>query len=271
MSGSNAYAHGHSDLTIKAHAQRNVETCAKFVIPYLANGTSVLDLGCGPGSITADFAKRVGPRGRAVGIDRSQSVVDVAKQTWHDSNVEFVVGDITSLPFEDDSFDIVYAHQVFVHLSAETQERAFAEARRVCKPGGIVALREAQLDNDTLMYPIDPLLIGLVKVILQRAVSSGAYAQAASHLPAMAERVGFSAADIERNVTLETHGTPEARTTYADIWAGRSGEESLVKYALEHELMTWEELESLPDRWRRWRDTPHAWLSIVQLEMIFRK
>lgn len=267
---SNAYAHGHSEATIKAHNQRNADTCARFLLPYLNDGTSVLDLGCGPGSITADFAQRVG-NGKVVGIDRGETAIESARATHKRPNLEYVVGDITELPFPDDTFDIVYAHQVFVHLSPETQERALKEARRVCKPGGIVGLREAQIDHDTLMYPIDPIIIKLVDTIRHRAVSSGAYDQAASHMPEIAERVGFQPDAIQRNISLETYGSIETRASYAQIWTVRGAEKPLVDYAVGNGLLTQEEMASLPDRLQKWRDTPHAWLAIVQLEMIFRK
>lgn len=267
---SNAYAHGHSEATIKAHSQRNVDTCARFLLPYLKDGTSVLDLGCGPGSITADFAQRVG-NGKVVGIDRGETAIESARAAHQRSSLEFVVGDITELPLPDETFDIVYAHQVFVHLSPETQELALREARRVCKQGGIIGLREAQIDHETLMYPIDPIIVKLIDTIRHRAVSSGAYAQAASHMPEIAEKVGFRADAIQRNLSLETYGSEETRASFAQIWAVRGAEKPLVEYAVGHGLLTQEELASLPDRLSQWRDTPHAWLAILQLEMIFRK
>lgn len=270
MASSNAYAHGHSEGTIKAHAQRNVDTCAGFIVPYLTDGISVLDLGCGPGSITADFASRVG-NGRVVGIDRGEAAIQVARDTHTHANLEFVVGDITDLPFENETFDIVYAHQVFVHLSAETQEHALREARRVCKSGGMIALREAQIDNDTLMYPIDTSITKLIDVIRHRAVSSGAYAQSASHLPEIAEKIGYTAQNIERKILLDAHDTAEARAAFAESWIVRASEKPLMQYAMDNSLMDEAELASVPERLKRWRDTPYAWLAIVQLEMTFRK
>jgi len=72
------YQHGHHASVVSNHAKRTAETDAAFLLPELRPGMRLLDVGCGPGSITAGLARRVAP-GETVGIDASESVIDTAR------------------------------------------------------------------------------------------------------------------------------------------------------------------------------------------------
>src|SRR5690606_33807663 len=72
-----AYTHGHHESVLRSHRWRTAENSAAYLLPHLAPGTSVLDVGSGPGTITADLAARVAP-GRVVGVDASADVVSDA-------------------------------------------------------------------------------------------------------------------------------------------------------------------------------------------------
>ena len=79
----------------------------------------LLDVGCGPASITADLAELVAP-GRVVALDSSPSAIEAARATLAArgllGGVELAVGDAFALPFEDGAFDVVHAHQVLQHV-----------------------------------------------------------------------------------------------------------------------------------------------------------
>src|SRR5262249_35850523 len=68
------YTHGHHESVLRSHTWRTVENSAAYLAPRLVPNTSVLDVGCGPGNITADIAARVEP-GRVIGIDASEEIV----------------------------------------------------------------------------------------------------------------------------------------------------------------------------------------------------
>ena len=72
------YTHGHDESVLRSHKWRTLDNSAAYLAPHLASGTSVLDLGCGPGTITADIGRRVAP-GRVVGIDASAAVIEEAR------------------------------------------------------------------------------------------------------------------------------------------------------------------------------------------------
>src|SRR5215467_10127515 len=110
------YTHGHHESVLRSHKWRTVDNSAAYLATHLTSGTSVLDLGCGPGTITADIGRRVAP-GRVLGVDASADVIEEARRDARaGSNVEFAVGDVYTLEIDDHTFDVVHAHQVLQHL-----------------------------------------------------------------------------------------------------------------------------------------------------------
>lgn len=103
---------------------------------YLSSNGKVLDAGCGSGRDTALFQKL----GFAVvGIDITANLIVEAKRSY--PGVDFQVGDLLSLDFDDSTFDGVWAHASLVHFETEEQtDRAFSEVVRVLKPNGILHL-----------------------------------------------------------------------------------------------------------------------------------
>lgn len=135
------YSHGHHPSVLAAHAARTVATSAAYLEPLLEAGMDVLDVGCGPGSITAEFAGIVAP-GSVIGIDSSPDVVARAVELYEDvANLEFRTGNVYDLDAADESFDVVHAHQLLQHLADPVA--ALREMRRVLRPDGVVAVREA--------------------------------------------------------------------------------------------------------------------------------
>jgi ubiquinone/menaquinone biosynthesis C-methylase UbiE len=138
------YTPGYSAPMIQFMAQRTAESHASFFLPYLKPGWSLLDAGCGPGTITLGLAQRVKP-GHVVGIDAEdvqfgQTCATVQREGL---NIEFRKGSVYQLPFEDRQFDAVFSHALLEHLS--DPPAAIAEFRRVLKPGGLIGLRAGDL------------------------------------------------------------------------------------------------------------------------------
>jgi SAM-dependent methyltransferase len=105
----------------------------------LGPGDGVLDLACGPGNFTREFARLVGPAGLAVGFDSSPTMLARAvRETPEDGNVAYVRGDATALPFRDGSFDAVCCFAA-LHLF-DAPFAALDEMARVLTRGGRVAL-----------------------------------------------------------------------------------------------------------------------------------
>jgi len=111
--------------------RRTVERAA------IREGESVLDVGCGTGSLTL-AAKRGAGGGDVRGIDASPEMIEVARQkaAKRGADVEFNVALIEDLPFPDGSFDVVLSSLMLHHLPDDLKRKGFAEIHRVLKPGG---------------------------------------------------------------------------------------------------------------------------------------
>ena len=120
MTSSDTYTHGHHDSVMRSHRWRTAENSAAYLLSSLQSGMSVLDVGCGPGTITADLARRVAP-GSVLGIDREEAPLVEARETGSGlSNLRFAQGDVNSLEVERDSLDIVHAPVSYTHLTLPT-------------------------------------------------------------------------------------------------------------------------------------------------------
>ncbi len=149
------YTHGHHESVLRSHRWRTVENSAAYAASFFTAGSSVLDVGCGPGTITLDIAGRVTP-GRVLGVDASADVIEQARaDAVGVENVEFAAGDIYALDLADALFDVVHAHQVLQHVPDPVG--ALREMRRACKPDGVVVARDGDYSAFT-WYPADPTL-----------------------------------------------------------------------------------------------------------------
>jgi SAM-dependent methyltransferase len=152
----------HQRMTARTAADK-----ASFLLPYLRPGVSLLDCGCGPGSITVDLADLVAP-GEVVGIDIAAVQVERATALAAErgvGNVRFQVGSVYELPFPDAYFDVVFSCYMVEHLREPLN--ALREMRRVLRSGGIAAVRDGDYEVG-LWEPSTPLLRDL-QALFQRA------------------------------------------------------------------------------------------------------
>ncbi len=117
-------------------------------VAELRSGETVLDLGSGGGIDVLLSARRVGPTGRAIGVDMTDEMLDLARRNAaeaHIDNVEFVKGTIESLPLPDASVDVVISNCV-INLAAD-KRATLAEIARVLRPGGRVGVSDIVADD----------------------------------------------------------------------------------------------------------------------------
>ncbi|WP_454295490.1 methyltransferase domain-containing protein [Salana multivorans] len=265
------YTHGHSDAVLRSHAWRTVENSAEYLIDDLAPGLDVLDVGCGPGTITVDLARRVSPGGRAVGIDTSYEVLMKASELAAVSGIDNVIfepADVMALPFASNSFDIVHAHQVLQHL--QDPVGALREMVRVLRSGGVLAVRDA--DYGAMAW--FPELAGLEewRQLYDRvARASGGQPDAGRRLLAWVLAAGFEAGDVDVTASTWCFADRDSREWWASTWADRVRSSGVAERALALGLATREELDELAEVWIEWGAQDSALFLVPHTEVRARK
>ena len=259
------YSHGHHSSVTSAHATRRASDSAGYLLEFLSSGMDLLDVGCGPGSITADFAALLDP-GRVIGMDRSEDVVAMAERTYAGvGNLSFRTGNVYDLDLEDESVDVVHAHQVLQHLTDPVA--ALREMQRVARPGGIIAVRDADF-HAMAWYPPSAELDEWMETYQQLARSNRAEPDAGRHLLAWAHEAGLT--DVEASSSNWLYATEERRRWHADAWAERVLSSGFAAQTLERGLADRPARERMAAGWRRWGESPDGWFLIPCGELIIR-
>jgi SAM-dependent methyltransferase len=262
-----SYTHGHHESVLRSHQRRTAEDSAGYLLPHLKAGLSVLDVGCGPGTITADLAVRVAP-GSVTAVDQFADVLNVARaeaQQRNLSNISFVTSDVHRLDIPDDAFDVVHAHQVLQHVADPVQ--ALREMRRVCVPGGIVAARDADYSG-FIWFPRLPALDFWRDIYQLAARTNGGEPDAGRRLLSWALEAGFD--DITPMGSLWCYATPETREWWGGMWADRIRHSGVAHEMLRLGLASTAQLEEIAAAWRAWATAPDGWLAIPHGEIICR-
>ena len=138
----NNYAMSYSNIFMELLERRSAPQNAAHLLPHLWPGMTLLDLGCGPGSITTGLAKAVHP-GRTHGVDLNEEQLGLARRRAQElglKNLEFHQSNALRLPFPDHHFDAVHCHGFLMHSPCIKEQ--LTEILRVLKPRGILASRD---------------------------------------------------------------------------------------------------------------------------------
>lgn len=276
------YTQGYSEATLTSHASRTIESDASFLIPHLRATDHILDVGCGPGTITVGFAA-IATGGSVTGIDISEQVLEVARETDQKARMKsqdtahplapitFQKADLLAgLPFADDTFDVVFNSQLFPHLPThDMRARALGEMRRVLKPGGIMASRDAaELHFYPRAYDLDRLWAG-------KSAKAYGHGKADAHLPggempALFREVGFDAAAGRVKVGAGTtvHSGREARDWYVAAGVGKLAPGEPFRESWRRVGITDEEIEEASEALKKWGKDDDAWYVALQAEIL---
>lgn len=258
------YTHGHHESVLKSHTWRTIDNSAAYLAPHLSPGASLLDVGCGPGTITVEFADRLAP-GRVIGLDAAAEVIARADSEFQRDNLAFVTGDAYALPFDDDSFDIAHAHQTLQHVADPV--RMLREMRRVVKPGGIVAVRDVDYAA-TIWFPLLPALTEWLDLYERVHRSNGGEPDAGRRLKAWALEAGF--AEVTTTASVWNFSNETDRQWWGGMWEARVLQSAFAGDALGKGLATQEQLDRISAGWREWADSDTGWLAMVHGEVIAR-
>ncbi|GAC77542.1 SAM-dependent methyltransferases [Moesziomyces antarcticus T-34] len=284
MSTNNSsYTQGYSEAVLRSHASRTAETSAAFLLPHLKSDAKILDVGCGPGTITTSLAGYV-PEGSIVGTDYSEDVVAQAQKRLErlrdESNSEaqrlaadrcrFEVASVFELPFADESFDVVYCHQMLLHLPKPVD--ALKEMRRVCKRGGIVAAREADFTTSVLFPSTETFDLWLsTAAAIYRSI--GSEPDAGRRLVRWALDAGYEAGP--EHITFSSSnqafgGQPHAEF-WGKMWAERIAAESWQQQALSTGKVVQDQIQRMQQDWLTWSAAPDGTFVMVCGEVLLRK
>lgn len=260
-----AYLQGHDESVLRSHRWRTAENSCGYLLPHLRPGQRVLDLGCGPGTITEDLARLVGPEGEVVGVDSSTDVIEQARRDSRATNVSYDVKDISALDLADSSFDLVHAHQVLQHL--EDPVGALREMARVAAPGGLVAVRDADYAAMT-WYPAFDALDRWLALYRTLARNQGAEPDAGRRLLGWANEAGLPGAVASASAWC--FATREDREWWGGMQADRTLQSRIATLASEKGLADDDELEAIAAAWREWAGADDAWFAVLHGELLWR-
>jgi ubiquinone/menaquinone biosynthesis C-methylase UbiE len=255
MSGNiGRYTYGHVEAVLRSHKWRTLENSARYMTEYLKPQSHVLDIGCGPGSITAELAQRCA---NVFGVDAAEGVVKVARNTYPLSshpNLQFLTGNASALPFPDSSFDVVHAHQTIHHVN--DQVAVLSEMRRVCVPGGLVAIRDADYAT-SVWEPHSDALSSFAAQLADLVSFNGGDPRAAVKLSDYAVAAGFAVKDIKCSSSEWRFDTASEREWWGELWVDRvlNGPKAEQMRALG---TSDEEIDAIVDALKTWSQNPEA-------------
>jgi len=256
------YSAGYGALVLKALAERDLQVEGAFFLPHLKPGMSLLDCGCGPGALTVQLAAIVAP-GLVVGLDRHGDQHDIGRKQAADAglaNVSFREGSIYELPFDDDTFDAVFAHAVLYHLG--DPGAALREMHRVLKPGGVVGIRDSDLGGD-VRAPTNEMLERGFDLIQRVLRYNGGQSEFGREHRRMLRVAGFER--ITASASYDHFGVQERTQGFSDYWCYFLDElhRDLV---LSEGWSTEDEIAAHLDAFRAWGRDPDAFFARCRCE-----
>jgi ubiquinone/menaquinone biosynthesis C-methylase UbiE len=259
------YTHGHHEAVLRSHRWRTATNSAAYLLPHLEPSMQLLDIGAGPGTITADLAGLVDTVSSTEINDEALALSREHIASRGLTNVTFDVQDVHRLTYPDSSFDVVHAHQVLQHVADRVG--ALTEMRRVTKPGGIVAARDSDFAA-LAWYPLLPELDDWRQLYRRVARANGGEPDAGRHLAAWARQAGFK--QIEATSSTWCFATPEDSQWWGGLWADRMTESAIARQVVDSGLATIEDLTRIAEGWRTWAQHDDAWFSVLHGEVLCR-
>ncbi|KAB1660367.1 class I SAM-dependent methyltransferase [Pseudoclavibacter chungangensis] len=262
------FSQGHHESVLASHGVRTAQDSAAYLLPSLRPGMRVLDVGCGPGTITLDLAALVGSTGLVVGIEPSEAPLGVARRNAEDrgdARTRFEVGDVFALDEALGRFDVVHAHQVLQHVGDPVAAlRAMAAAT---VPGGLVAARDVDYGSVSI-FPELPELGRWLALYRAVARALGTEPDAGRRMRAWAEAAGFEGATVTASVWA--FADPSSRAWWGGMWSRRILESDIARHAVELGLADRPELEAISRAWSTWASSPDGWIALTHGEVLAR-
>jgi ubiquinone/menaquinone biosynthesis C-methylase UbiE len=244
---------------------RTAQRQAAFFLPHLRPGMSLLDCGCGAGSITIDLARQVAP-GPVLGIDLDAGQIEQARALAAEqgvTNVQFESGNVYALPLADAAVDAVFSNALLDHLRAPLD--ALREMKRVLKAGGVAGVRSADRDG-YLLAPPDPLIEKWVAWHEQLKADQGIRVRLAKNLRALLRTAGF--VRVEASASYDVYGAAERVALLGNTMAALTREGWYADQIVNLGWADQAELEAIARTWQRWGESPDAFMAMAFCEAV---
>ncbi|KAJ5549375.1 hypothetical protein N7513_006609 [Penicillium frequentans] len=272
------YKQGYSSQTVSTQQTRTAESEAAFILPYIKKTHSILDVGCGPGTITAGFVKYAS-EGRTLGIDISADVLERARIVANDlgipkdgpGSIAFEEGNILEgLAYADNTFDIIFCAHTFGYMPPpDMPVKALTEMRRLLKPGGILATRDT-VDQHfySRSVDLDRLWVGNFRRAVLKGDTEADLSPAV--MPALFRLAGFDAdgGKVRIGTGSSVFSGPDTRQ-----WLARRAQSQLQPGDPLHKSwleagIAQEEIDETAQASKKWAETEDAWYAALQCEML---
>jgi len=253
------YSLGYGRIT-ESMVRRSASGEARFFLPYVQPDMSLLDCGCGPGTITVDLAQ-ITALGKVIGFDISENQIEQARLYAAEqsvNNVEFRVCDIYKLPFPDESFDAVFSNNLFEHIS--DHPGAINEMKRVLKKSGVIGIRSAA-DSGDIFEPTSPILEKFSALFREVYARNGGDRTVGRRLKALLNISGFTG--IIGSASYESPASPEDIRHITKLVG-----ETISRQALKLGLATEEEAEEMTQAIKDWGEHPYAFMAAARGEAV---
>ena len=264
-----AYSVGYDAATLDFFQRRRAASHAAFFMPHLRPGMTLLDCGCGPGTITLDLADVVAPA-EVVGVDMEANQLRLALSRAGEretANLLFSVADLYSLPFPEDTFDAVFLHGVLEHMRDPVA--ALGEVRRVLKSEGLVGARHADFGG-FLLEPAEPPLDRFVPLFEQLMIHNGGDPMAGRHQVRWLREAGFDTLAVSASYDCWT-ATPQETRRNADFLAQLVASSGFAAQLIEARLVDKATLAQMSAAFITWGVHPHAFAAEAWGEAVARK
>ena len=259
------YTYGHSPVVVGVHARRSAGREAAFLLPYLEPGMRLLDVGCGPGSITVGLAE-VLASGTVVGLDREPRVLDAACALTVErgvANVRFTAGSAFALPFADAAFDAALAHTLLEHVGDGVA--VLREIRRVLRPGGLIGVRDADWGSG-VFAPDDPLVAEAMMLYERVWRHNGGHPHCGRYVHALLREAGY--ARIATSASFRWDGSRDESRAFGELLANRLRLPNFAGPILANGWSDKMTLARIGDACLAWSRRPDAFAAMVMVEAV---
>jgi len=225
---------------------RRAKDWVGFFLPHLKQGDSILDCGCGVGSITLDLAELVAP-GKVIGIDMDEGQLEIARVNTQERG-------LTNVTFEQES-----VYELLQHLGDPL--KALKEIRRVLKPGGIAAVSDDDM-NTTTFSPDHPIPKKMVELWSKVVYFNGGSPFYSRNLRGLMLEAGFTRTEGFA-VAAEHYGRLEETRRMAGVMSSQMSDPALVNLVVVQGWATKEEMDEIAAWLREWGERPDAFMAIM--------